>query len=262
MTKYSNQISDKVFGVVEKQIRETLKSRKLHFTLIDPDEQSPDSAVKIAEAAIKGGTDGIVLGGSTVDFNQINATAKALSENVKHPIIIFPGNPSNVSRYADAIFFMSFLNSTNPYWLIEAQSIGAISVKKTGIEPIPLGYMVVEPGGTVGWVGSAKLVPRDKPKIPATYAMAAEYLGMRFFYLEAGSGASKHIPEEMISYTKTNTNNMILIVGGGIKNKETAHKLAMAGADIIITGTVVEETDDVEAKIFEIVSGIRNTTNL
>ncbi|MDR1819294.1 MAG: geranylgeranylglyceryl/heptaprenylglyceryl phosphate synthase [Methanobrevibacter sp.] len=242
---------------VEEQIREILKSRKVHFTLIDPDEQSPESAVEIAKAAIKGGTDGIMLGGSTVDFRQIDSTAKALSEHIEHPIIIFPGNPSNVSKYADAIFFMSFLNSTNPYWLIEAQSLGAIAVKKSNIEPIPLGYMVVEPGGTVGWVGSAKLVPRNKPKIPATYAMAAEYLGMRFFYLEAGSGAKEHIPEEMVKYTKASVDNMIIIVGGGIRNKDSAYTLAMAGADIIVTGTVVEETDDVEAKIFEIVSGIR-----
>ncbi|MDR2543971.1 MAG: geranylgeranylglyceryl/heptaprenylglyceryl phosphate synthase [Methanobrevibacter sp.] len=242
---------------VEEQIREILKSRKVHLTLIDPDEQSSESAVEIAKAAIKGGTDGIMLGGSTVDFRQIDSTAKALSENIEHPIIIFPGNPSNVSKYADAIFFMSFLNSTNPYWLIEAQSLGAIAVKKSNIEPIPLGYMVVEPGGTVGWVGSAKLVPRNKPKIPATYAMAAEYLGMRFFYLEAGSGANEHIPEKMVKYTKASVDNMIIIVGGGIRNKDSAYNLAMAGADIIVTGTVVEETDDVEAKISEIVSGIR-----
>ncbi|MDR3290636.1 MAG: geranylgeranylglyceryl/heptaprenylglyceryl phosphate synthase [Methanobrevibacter sp.] len=246
-----------MFGVVEEQIREILKSRKLHLTLIDPDEQSPESAVKIAKAAIRGGTDGIMLGGSTVDFNQIDLSAKALSENIEHPIIIFPGNPSNVSKYADAIFFMSFLNSSNPYWLIEAQSLGAISVKKSGIEPIPLGYMVVEPGGTVGWVGSAKLVPRNKPKIPATYAMAAEYLGMRFFYLEAGSGVDESITEEMVSYTKSSVDNMILIVGGGIRDKDKAYKLAISGADIIVTGTIVEETDDIESKISEIVSGIR-----
>jgi phosphoglycerol geranylgeranyltransferase len=247
-----------MFGVVEKQIKEILKDHKLHLTLIDPDEQSLESAVKIAKAAIKGGTDGIMLGGSTVDFNQIDLTAKALSENIDLPIIIFPGNPSNVSKYADAIFFMSFLNSNNPYWIIEAQALASISIKKSGIETLPMGYMVVEPGETVGWVGNAKLVPRNKSKIPAAYAMAAEYLGMRFFYLEAGSGAKDYIPEEMITFTKTSTDNMILIVGGGIRNKETAYKLAEAGADIIVTGTIVEENDNVESKISEIVSAIKS----
>jgi len=243
--------------IVETQIKDILKTRKVHLTLIDPDEQSPEGAVEIAKAAIAGGTDGIMLGGSTVDGEDVDNTAKALSENIDLPIIIFPGNTSNVSKYADAIFFMSFLNSNNPYWIIEAQALGAPQVKKAGIEPIPMGYMVVSPGGTVGWVGNAKLVPRNKPKIPAAYAMAAEALGMRFFYLEAGSGAEEHIPPEMVTYTKRATDDMVVVVGGGIRDGETAYSLAKAGADVIVTGTIVEETDDVENKINEIVLAIR-----
>ncbi|KZX15727.1 geranylgeranylglyceryl/heptaprenylglyceryl phosphate synthase [Methanobrevibacter filiformis] len=246
-----------MIGIVENQIKDILKNRKVHLTLIDPDEQSAEDAVKIAKEAIKGGTDGIMLGGSTVDGEQVDKTAKALSESIELPIIIFPGNTSNVSHYADAIFFMSFLNSNNPYWIMEAQALGSISVKKAGIEAIPMGYMVVEPGGTVGWIGDAKLVPRNKPKIPAAYAMSAEYLGMRFFYLEAGSGADKNIPPEMIAYSKKATTDMILVVGGGIRTGETAYEVAKAGADVIVTGTVVEETEDVEAKISEIVNAIR-----
>lgn len=243
--------------IVENQIKDILKSRKVHLTLIDPDEQTPEGAVEIAKAAIRGGTDGIMLGGSTVDGVDVDNTAKALSENIDLPIIIFPGNTSNVSKYADAIFFMSFLNSNNPYWIIEAQALGAPQVKKSGIEAIPMGYMVISPGGTVGWIGDAKLVPRNKPKIPAAYAMAAEALGMRFFYLEAGSGAEEHVPPEMVAYSKKATDDMVIIVGGGIRNGESAYTVAKAGADIVVTGTIVEETLDVEAKINEIVSGIR-----
>ena len=246
--------------IVESQIKDILKNRKVHLTLIDPDEQSPEAAVEIAKSAIAGGTDGIMLGGSTVDGEDINRTAKALSESIDHPIIIFPGNTSNVTKYADAIFFMSFLNSNNPYWIIGAQALGAPAVKKAGIEAIPMGYMVIQPGGTVAWVGDAKLVPRNKPKIPAAYAMAAESLGMRFFYLEAGSGAEEHIPPEMVAYSKKATDNMVIVVGGGIRNGEAAYTVAKAGADVVVTGTIVEETDDVEAKINEIVSGIRKAT--
>ncbi len=246
--------------IVEKQIKDILKDRKVHLTLIDPDEQSPDDAVKIAKAAIDGGTDGIMLGGSTVDGEEIEKVAKALSENIDLPIIIFPGNTSNVSKHADAIFFMSFLNSNNPYWIIGAQALGAPAVKKAGIEAIPMGYMVIQPGGTVGWIGDAKLVPRNKPKIPAAYAMAAEALGMRFFYLEAGSGAEKHITPEMVNYSKKATDDMVILVGGGIRDGEAAYTIAKAGADIVVTGTVVEETDDVEKKIKEIVSGIRKAS--
>ena len=246
--------------IVENQIKDILKTRKVHLTLIDPDEQTPEEAVEIAKAAIRGGTDGIMLGGSTIDGVDLNNTAKALSESIDLPIIIFPGNSSSVSKYADAIFFMSFLNSNNPYWIIEAQALGALFVKKAGIEAIPMGYMVISPGGTVGWIGDAKLVPHNKPKIPAAYAMAAEALGMRFFYLEAGSGAEEHVSPDMVAYCKKATDNMVLVVGGGIRDGEAAYTLSYAGADVIVTGTIVEETDNVEAKIAEIVSGIRKAS--
>lgn len=245
-------------NIVEKQIKDILKTRKIHFTLLDPDEQSPEEALLIAEAAIEGGTDGIMIGGSTVNSEDVDATCRILSENIAVPIILFPGNINSVSKYADAIFFMSYLNSNNPYWILGAQALAANNVKQTGIDVLPMGYMVVEPGGTVGWVGDAKLVPRGKPKIPAAYAMAAELLGMRFFYIEAGSGADKPIPPEMIAYSKKATDDMVIIVGGGIRDGEAALIAAKSGADIIVTGTIVEETNDVTKKISEITSAIQN----
>ena len=178
---------------VESTIRKNLEKHKLHMTLIDPDEQSPDEALDIALAAIRGGSDIILVGGSTVDTYQVDATCKILKENIDKPVIIFPGNISSVSQYADAILFMSFVNSSNPYWLVGAQALAAPTVKKSGIEALPMGYLVVEPGGTVGFVGEANLIPHNKPKIAAAYAMSSELLGMRFFYLEAGSGADKPI---------------------------------------------------------------------
>jgi len=243
---------------VENYIKNTLKDHKIHLTLLDPEEQSPEDAVKIAKEAIAGGTDGIMLGGSTTESTELDATAKALQENVDVPIILFPGNISGVSKYSDAIFFMSLLNSTNPYWLIGAQALAAPNIKKMGIEVLPMGYLVVEPGGTVGWVGDAKLIPRNKPDIAAAYAMAAECLGMRLIYLEAGSGANEHIPEEMITAVQKMT-DLTVIVGGGIRNGETAARIAKAGADIVVTGTVVEDSSDVKDKIKELVRGIRST---
>lgn len=245
---------------VESEIKEILKTRKMHVTLIDPDEQSSEEAVNIAKAAIRGGTDILLVGGSTVSQNQVDFTCKALSENIDKPIIIFPGNTSSVSKYADAILFMSFINSTNPYWLVGAQALAAPSVKESGIETLPMAYMVVEPGGTVGYVGEANLVPRNRPKIPAVYAMSSEFMGMRFFYLEAGSGAEQPIPPKMIAYTKKATENMVILVGGGIRDGETAYKAAKAGGDLIVTGTIVEETEDVEAKISEITTAIKKAS--
>ncbi len=242
---------------VKNYIDDTLKDHKIHLTLLDPEEQSPEEAVRIAKEAVAGGTDGIMLGGSTTEPTELDATAEALQENVDVPIILFPGNISGVSKYADAIFFMSLLNSTNPYWIIGAQALAAPSIKKMGIEVLSMGYLVVEPGGTVGWVGDAKLIPRNKPDISVAYAMAAECLGMKLIYLEAGSGANEHIPEEMIAGVKKMT-NLTVIVGGGIRDGETAAKVAKAGADIIVTGTVVEDSSDVKDKIEELVEGIKS----
>lgn len=242
---------------VTNYLRERLKDHKLHFTLIDPEEQNPDKAVEIAKNAISGGTDAIMLGGSTTDSIELDLTAKALQENIDIPIILFPGNTSGVSKHADAVFFMSLLNSTNPYWIIGAQVLGAPMIKKFGIETISMGYLVVEPGGTVGWVGDAKLIPRGKPDIAVAYAMAAEFYGMKLFYLEAGSGADQHVPLEMITKVKKSI-DLILVVGGGIRNGETARKIVEAGADIIVTGTVLENNSKVEDKIKELVDGINS----
>ncbi|MEL7670035.1 geranylgeranylglyceryl/heptaprenylglyceryl phosphate synthase [Methanobacterium sp.] len=242
---------------VENYIRTTLKDHKLHLTLLDPEEQSPEEAVRIAKEAISGGSDGIMLGGSTTEPEELDATAKALRENVDVPVILFPGNISGVSKHADAIFFMSLLNSANPYWIIGAQALAAPGIKKMGVEILSMGYLVVEPGGTVGWVGDAKLIPRNKADLAVAYAMAAECLGMKIIYLEAGSGANEHIPEQMIAGVKKMT-DIIVIVGGGIRDGETAAKIAKAGADIIVTGTVVEDSSNVKDKIEELVSGIKS----
>lgn len=236
---------------IENYLNETLKEHKLHFTLIDPDEQTPQEAVGIAKQAKKASTDAILVGGSITDQEELNITVKSLKENVDLPVILFPGNISGVSKYADAILFMSLLNSTNPYWITGAQALSAPSIKKIGIETIPMGYLIIEPGGTVGWVGDSKPIPRKKSDLALAYAMAAEFLGMRVIYLEAGSGAETHIPVEFIIKVKKLTNLMV-IVGGGIKTAQDAVEVKEAGADIVITGTVVEETDDAYKKIKEL----------
>ena len=240
---------------VENYINETLKSHKLHFTLIDPDEQSPDEAAQMARAAQKANSDGILVGGSITDQDDLNLTVKAIKESTDLPVVLFPGNISGVSKYADAILFMSLLNSTNPYWITGAQALSAPSIKKMGIETIPMGYLIIEPGGTVGWVGDAKPVPRKKSDLALAYSMAAEFLGMRVIYLEAGSGADSHIPLDFIMKVKKLT-DLIVIVGGGIRTAQDAKEVSQAGADIVITGTVVEETEDAYKKIKELTDAI------
>jgi len=236
---------------VEKYLNDTLKEHKMHITLIDPDEQTPEEAVEIAKQAQKAKSDAILLGGSITEQEVLNLTAKELKENVDLPIILFPGNITGVTKYADALLFMSLLNSTNPYWITGAQALAAPSVFKMGLETIPMGYLIVEPGGTVGWVGDAKAVPRNKSDLAVAYSLAAQYRGMKVIYLEAGSGADKHVPVEFIMKVKKLT-DLIVIVGGGIRTAKDAQEVKQAGADIIITGTVVEESDDVYNKIKEL----------
>ncbi|MGM0510301.1 MAG: geranylgeranylglyceryl/heptaprenylglyceryl phosphate synthase, partial [Thermoplasmatota archaeon] len=172
------------------------------------------------------------------------------------PVIIFPTAAKALSGKADAIYFMSMLNSKDIGKIIGEQVLGAPYVKKAGLETLPMGYVIVEPGMTVGKVGKADPIPRDRPETAVNYALAAQYLGMKFFYLEAGSGAPEPVPEKMIQYIKDDT-DMTVIVGGGIRKPEQARKLSEAGADIIVTGTVIEESEKVHQDLKKLISAIK-----
>jgi phosphoglycerol geranylgeranyltransferase len=234
------------------------KEGKVHLTLIDPASQTPEQAAEIAFAAVEGGTDAIMIGGSTgASGILLDETVIRIKERVDVPTILFPGSSAGLSGYADAVFFMSLLNSRDLGYVITNQVLGAPLVYKSQIEPISMAYIVVEPGGTVGWVGDAKLIPRKKPDIAAAYALAGKYLGMHYTYLEAGSGADTPVNPEMIGAVKHVLGENKLIVGGGIRDAKTAKLCASAGADMIVTGTIVEEVNDVTAKVAEIVSAIK-----
>jgi phosphoglycerol geranylgeranyltransferase len=230
----------------------------VHLTLIDPASQTPDQAAEIAHAAVLGGTDAIMVGGSTgAGGVLLDQTLLKIKEKTDRPTILFPGNASGVSKHADAIFFMSLLNSRDISYITTNQAMGAPVVYKSGIEPISMAYIIVEPGGTVGWVGDAKLIPKRKPELAVAYALAGKYLGMHYTYLEAGSGADSPITPEMIGAVKHVLGDNKLIVGGGIRDGETAKMCALAGADMIVTGTILEESSNVTAKIKELVSAIK-----
>jgi len=239
-------------------ILERLGKGRLHFTLLDPEKQDPARAGEIAAEAEAGGSDAIMVGGSiSVTQAELDNTILEIKERSGLPTILFPGDVSGVSRHADAIFFMSLLNSRNPYFITGAQVAGAPIVKKTGIEAISMGYLIVEPGGMAGYMGDARLIPRDRPDLAVAYALAAQYLGMKLVYLEAGSGAGEHVPAAMVSAVRSQV-DIPVIVGGGIRSAGDAREVARAGADIIITGTLVESASDVRRRIKEIVEAIRS----
>ena len=230
----------------------------VHLTLLDPASQSPQEAGEIALAAAEGGTDAIMVGGSTgAGGVLLDQTLLKIKEQTDKPTILFPGNASGVSVHADAIFFMSLLNSRDVNFITTNQAMGAPLVYKYGLETLSMAYLIVEPGGTVGWVGDARLIPQNKPEIATAYALAGKYMGMHYTYLEAGSGADKAIDPKMVGMVKHALGDNKLIVGGGIRDGATAKMSAMAGADMIVTGTIVEETKDVRSKIEELVSAIK-----
>jgi phosphoglycerol geranylgeranyltransferase len=248
-----------MLGRVEKHLLEGIKANgAIHITLVDPEEITPSQAAKIAENSKNSGTSAIMIGGSTfVSQAHLDAVIKAIKRVVRIPTILFPNNVAGISRYADAIWFMSLLNSVDPYFLIGAQVLGAPLVKKYGLEPISLGYIIVGEGGTAGIIGKAIPVPYDKPELAAAHALAGQYLGMRFIYLEGGSGVKHPVPPEMISTVKKFIGSP-LIVGGGIRSKEQALAAVSAGADIIVTGNIIEGTD-AKQKISEIIGGVKRT---
>ena len=244
-------------GRVEKYLLQRIKAEgSIHITLIDPEKVTPAQASRIVENSKASGTSAIMIGGSTfISQEHLDDVLKAIKCTEKIPTILFPNNITGISRYADAIWFMSLLNSVDPYFLIGAQILGAPLVKKYDLEPISMGYVIVGEGGTAGIVGKAIPVPYDKPELAAAHALAGQYLGMHFLYLEGGSGAKNPVPPEMIRTVKQYI-NIPLIVGGGIKTREQALAAASAGADIIVTGNVIE-TGDSRGKVSEIIEGIK-----
>lgn len=240
-------------------IHTRLQREKMHMTLIDPEDTSPLVAGKIAGTAARAGTDAIMVGGSTgITNDKMDAIVKEIRLHSRRlPIILFPSSAATISRYADAIYFMSLLNSRNVRLIVREQAKGAPYIKKLGIEPISMGYLIVEPGMTVGRVGDAEVVKRDSPEEAVGYALAAQYLGMQMLYLEAGSGAPEPVPGRMVEAVRHEV-KLPLIVGGGIRTKEHVATLLGAGADIIVTGTAVEMADDVRQKLEEIVGAVKD----
>jgi len=244
-------------GQVERYLLDKIREDgAVHITLVDPEKVTPQLASHTAQVAESCETAAIMVGGSTlVSTSHLDNVVKAIKRTVKIPVILFPNNVTGISKYADAIWFMSLLNSSDPYFISGAQVLGAPMVRKFGLEAIPLGYIIVGEGGSAGVIGRAFPIPYNKPELAAAYALAAQYLGMRFVYLEAGSGAKQTVPNDMIRMVK-DLISVPLIVGGGIRTGEQVKEIASAGADIIVTGTVVEESK-AKDKIKELVEGIR-----
>lgn len=213
----------------------------IHISLIDPDKETVESASLIAVESEESGSSAIMVGGSTiVSSSNLDAIVDNIKNSVEIPVILFPSNITGVSEYADAIWFMSLLNSSDAYFISGVQVLSAPLIRKFNLEPIPLGYLITGDGGSAAVVGKAIPIPYDKPELAIAHALAAQYLGMRFVYLEGGSGVKEHVPVRMIQQVKRAI-DIPLIVGGGIRTPSEARAVTKAGADIIVQSTVLEE---------------------
>jgi phosphoglycerol geranylgeranyltransferase len=246
-------------GEVEQYIREKIKKEGgILSIVIDPcDHPSIEGAIETAVAAEKGGADLFAVGGSTgAQGHLLDTVVKGIKKRTSIPLVLFPGNIATVSPYADAIFYMTLLNSRNPYWISQAQMLSAPLIKEMGIEPLPMGYILVEPGGTAGWVGDANLVPRNKPKIVAALALAAQFSGKRIVFTDAGSNAFAPIPTNIVSAVRK-VLDIPYVVGGGIKTPEQAGRIITAGADCLQVGTAAERAKDVKKLVSRFVRVIK-----
>lgn len=226
-------------GKVEKYIIERTRRGPICAALIDPEDFTPKQAAETSKASINAGVSVILVGGSTLsNQKRLDSVVMSIRHHVSVPVILFPGNVTGVSNHADAIFFSSLLNSTNPYFLIGAQALGAPEVYKAKLEAIPMGYLVFGNSSATSFIGQVNNLPYSKPNLAVIYALAAGYLGMRTIYLEAGSGSSEPIPSETIRLVRKFYDG-ILIVGGGITSGETAAKAARAGCDMLVIGNLL-----------------------
>jgi putative glycerol-1-phosphate prenyltransferase len=225
--------------------------------LVDPDKLPQENMESNISGAVANGVDILLVGGTLLlskNFDEFVKQIKSASADV--PVILFPGSIFQVSKFADAILFLSVISGRNPAYLIDNQVIAAPQIWQLQIEPISCGYMLIESGQMTSaeFMSHSRPIPRNKPELALAHALAAQYLGFKVVYLEAGSGAQLSVPEEMITAV-SKTVSIPVIVGGGIRTPEQAQKKVEAGASFIVIGNHFEEQNNF-SKIKEFAAAI------
>ncbi|MFY7652840.1 MAG: geranylgeranylglyceryl/heptaprenylglyceryl phosphate synthase [Chitinophagaceae bacterium] len=238
------------------------EGRKSFAVLIDPDKVNTDAIDSLVKLSVEAKVDYFFVGGSLVVSNHLDECIQQIKASCSIPVILFPGSPSQVSKYADGLLYLSLISGRNPELLIGQHVISAPLVKKTGLEIMPTGYMVIDGGAptTVSYISNASPIPSDKNDIAICTAMAGEMLGLKLIYMDAGSGAQKPVTEGMIEKVAKNI-QIPLIVGGGITTPEKAYVSAKAGADVIVVGNAIEKQASLIADIAQAVHSVGIVTS-
>lgn len=218
------------------------QGKKSFAVLIDPDKVNDNSMEQLLQLSVDAQVDYFLVGGSLVISSYLDECVQLIKNNCNIPVILFPGSPSQVSKYADALLYLSLISGRNADLLIGQHVISAPVVKQSGLEIMPTGYMVIDGGAptTVSYISNAAPIPADKNEIAMCTAMAGEMLGMKLIYMDAGSGAKRAITEDMIAKVSRSV-SVPVIVGGGIIQPEKAYLNCKAGADVIVVGNAIEK---------------------
>ena len=228
------------------------KKRKKLAVLIDPDKPSDAQILSMVEKANAADVDFFFVGGSLLVTDSLDHCIRLIKEHSKIPVLIFPGNSLQISKYCDGFLLLSLISGRNPEMLIGRHVIAAPYLKLYGNEIIPTGYMLIDSGKatSVTYMSDTTPIPHDKDDIAVCTALAGEMLGLKLIYLEAGSGAAMPVSSSMISKVRQMV-GLPLIVGGGIKTPEMAAEAAKAGADVIVIGTAFEKEPELLNKFAE-----------
>jgi len=225
--------------------------------LIDPDRVTLPAIEKLVALAVSAKVDYFFVGGSLVIDDNLDEYIQHIKASCNIPVMLFPGSPSQLSKYADALLYLSLISGRNPELLIGQHVISAPFVKHSGLEIMPTGYMVIDGGAptTVSYISNAAPIPADKNEIAMCTAMAGEMLGMKLIYMDAGSGAKVPITENMIQKVSSHI-EIPLIVGGGITDPEKAYLNCKAGADIIVVGNAIEKDASLIAELSDAIHSV------
>jgi putative glycerol-1-phosphate prenyltransferase len=229
----------------------------VYLVLLDPDRLDLEAIERRAAECAEAGADALLVGTSLTLLNDVTEVYRRIRRSAAIPVITFPGSGSQLSPAADAVLFLSMISSRNPELLIGEHVRTAPALRRMGVEVISTAYALVESGTltSVQYMSGSLPIPRDKTDIAVAHALAAEYIGMRLLYLEAGSGASQPVPDAMVRDVAQNC-RLPVIVGGGIRDPRTARAKVESGASFVVTGQIVEQADSAVAVMRELAAAV------
>ena len=215
------------------------------IVLIDPDKKNDKNIDQLVEKAHQNGVDAIFVGGSIMMDGLYHKRVERIKSISEIPVILFPGGVNQINKHYDAMLFMSLISGRNSHYLIGEQVIAAPIVKDYEIETIPTGYLLIDGGSptSVEVVSGTKPLPSNRPDIIVSHALAAQFLGMKLIYLEAGSGALNEVPGDIVKKVADEI-SIGLIVGGGIRTPEDANSIVDSGASFVVIGSAIEKSTE------------------